>query len=251
MKLTNIIDEEYSKTEERHTDSIKGISIPTNILDAYKKYQNTLLTNDIRNAFSSTRDRNFFCYNFAKDLARTCSYEAENITQFSYFLSFGESSFVRKKYCGYFLSAFINSDYIATKRKEAYILQLENYPLNNLAHQTDGANIKIIGNVLHYVCQEMKGGTVLIEGNSEQCSGFCMQGGLLQITGNVGSFIGLDMEGGTIIVEGNTASELGRKMSGGTIIVNGTIDPFPTNSLGGEIYCKGKLLYKDGQRMYT
>lgn len=73
------------------------------------------------------------------------------------------------------------------------------------------------------------------------------------ITGNVGPYLGYRMVSGLIKVHGNVGSDIGCQMQGGRIEIFGRY----MEALGGngrfmtkgEIYAKGKLLYKDGGKV--
>ncbi len=72
------------------------------------------------------------------------------------------------------------------------------------------------------------------------------------IHGNAGDFVGIGMQEGLIEVNGDAGKYVADGMEGGEIHLNGNykrIGSMSTEITGGEIYHKGKLIYKNGKRV--
>jgi len=81
-------------------------------------------------------------------------------------------------------------------------------------------------------------------------TGYFMRDGELRIDGNVhGNELCLGMKGGLICIEGDVKGTVGTYMSGGEIRVNGKYFPVSKTMTGGDIYRKGKLIVKNGEKV--
>jgi len=98
------------------------------------------------------------------------------------------------------------------------------------------------------VCEKMRGGEVLIEGDYGWHLGENMHQGKITVIGNTKGWIGTTMSGGEILIEGNVGDHVGcavrgRKvgMNGGKIIIEGDAGTEVGYGLsGGEIFIKGE-----------
>jgi formylmethanofuran dehydrogenase subunit C len=84
----------------------------------------------------------------------------------------------------------------------------------------------------------MRGGAMIIEGDTVSDVGIYMRGGTIDIMGDAGSRIGCHMSGGSITVGGN-ARDVGLAMEGGHITVKTHADLIGEGMRGGEISLEG------------
>ncbi len=249
MKLTTILNEEYTQVtekikEEAKIDTViqeKLLSIfedvkqekdiflldfPEGVMDRHVFYDKTLelFTEELKSVEYSQTDIGSFCFTIP---------------------SVEESEQITKPMCeaSIFLSALINTHYARTKTEETYILPLTEIRLNTLCYGILGGNIKIIGDVNHYLCENMKAGNVEVFGNAKERAGVYMQGGTLHIYGNTGNALGLSNNSGTIIVEKYAPINVGLYMNFGKITVQGSIGMRAIEIYGGEVWEKDKLIY--------
>ena len=161
---------------------------------------------------------------------------------------------------GIFISALINNHYVKTKQQEAYLLLTEDFgeEIQFLCYKNNGATIHIQGNCYANLCSEMRRGIVIITGNAgynagelmkggtlrAPCAnsslGVMMQGGTIQVEGSTDDHLGINMNDGCIQVKKNTAESTGYKMIGGTIIIEGNSGNHVGHQMnGGSIHIKG------------
>ena len=95
--------------------------------------------------------------------------------------------------------------------------------------------------------QQMTGGELIINSDTDMYVGGWMRGGKITVKGNVDAFLGIAMEGGEILVEGDATNHVGsayrgdwRGMSGGLIRVKGKAgNDIGTAITGGTIIIEG------------
>jgi len=144
---------------------------------------------------------------------------------------------------GLYISKLINES-----RANEFVLPIPiGETISHLGFNNDGNQIKIKGNVGHYVGMYMKDGKIIISGNAEDSSGRGLEGGIITIQGNSRLNPGLWMRGGTLIINGDVTHDVGSGMTGGVIKLNGDYDSISEHVEGGNIYHKGKLIVENGR----
>jgi formylmethanofuran dehydrogenase subunit C len=99
--------------------------------------------------------------------------------------------------------------------------------------------IEVHGNASDYLAspyrgstEGMKGGKIVVDGDTGSDSACYLRGGLIKIKGNAGPFLGFRMGNGVVRVEKNAGNRLGTNMSGGKIVVSGVVEEvMPTFSI--------------------
>ncbi|MCK4434829.1 formylmethanofuran dehydrogenase subunit C, partial [Candidatus Bathyarchaeota archaeon] len=80
----------------------------------------------------------------------------------------------------------------------------------------------------------MRGGKIVVHGNTGNETGACMKKGLIKICGDAGQFAGLRMHGGTIYIQKDCDGRVGGCMKSGKIIVDGFLESvLPTFTIEG------------------
>ncbi|MCH7850993.1 MAG: hypothetical protein IH845_05105, partial [Nanoarchaeota archaeon] len=176
-------------------------------------------------------DRDAYAYFYnecGKLIPEPYSYTEKEVLQFFLYLSQNLPANTENEKIGIYLSALIN-----------------------YSHATDiYLPVNLIKDPLPLLGYRNKGRTVTIDGNCDGGIGYEMESGKLIIKGNVESDLGDHMKGGEIIIEGNTGVDTGFRMLGGIIRLEGEyISVDIDNFIGGEIYHKGKLKFKDGKKV--
>ncbi len=124
------------------------------------------------------------------------------------------------------------------------------YDNNYLGKEMSGGKIIVESNVGHDPGQGMKGGTIIIKGNSWG-AGQDMEDGLIIIEGNIKiHYVGWKMQGGKIIVKGNVHVDVGPLMEDGIIVICGNTYLVGSGMHGGVIYLKGGCKGTVGSEMY-
>ncbi len=112
---------------------------------------------------------------------------------------------------------------------------------NYLGVLNDGANIWVEGNAGRYLADNMTRGTVIVEGDADYGAGQYCYGGTVVIRGNAGDFTAVMNKGATIIIEGNTGDETATYMLAGDLVIVGDAGKNLGNYLiRGNIYVGGK-----------
>lgn len=119
----------------------------------------------------------------------------------------------------------------------------------NLGYRMKGGLIEVDGDADELLAADMKGGKIIVKGKARvEGVADLMKGGELIIGGDVLHACS-GMENGTVTINGYV-NRIGR-IKGGTIYLNGAYDEIETydesDSGGGEIYHKDKLIVKDGK----
>ncbi len=152
---------------------------------------------------------------------------------------------------GFFLSALINEHAKKTKNTEHYRLIL-----NHLPETLDGLGCKnntylhVQGNLGHWSCHSMRGGSFFLDGNTDDYFGKQMQGGLAIIHGNAEDNCGIEMKNGKMIIDGTTKNDLGRYMKNGRIYCHGAGKNAGKDMEGGSIRIQGDLIYPFADYMH-
>ena len=144
---------------------------------------------------------------------------------------------------GSFLSCIINIHHMQTKYAEKYfipVFQL-NTPLRLLC-DNNTANVEVEGSVKSYFCNMMKSGIVTLNGNCKNFVGNEMSGGTMYINGNAEDNLGNEMSGGTIYVAGNVGEHAGSKLSNGSIHIKGNYKSLAYYIPMGKVYHLGKRI---------
>ena len=113
----------------------------------------------------------------------------------------------------------------------------------------DETRIVVNGNVrkMKRWGQQMTGGEIVINNDTDMYVGAWMRGGKITVNGNADAFLGIAMEGGEIVVEGDATNHVGsayrgdwRGMSGGLLRVKGNVgNDIATAMTGGTIIIEG------------
>jgi formylmethanofuran dehydrogenase subunit C len=119
----------------------------------------------------------------------------------------------------------------------------------NAGNSMIGGLIEVKGNTKDFLGYQMRGGKIVVRGNVKNNLGSFMEGGNLIVNGNCGDNLGWCMQNGTITINRNAGSGIGLDMSGGEIYLNGDYKKIaePNEETKGDIYHKGKLIFKDGR----
>lgn len=112
-----------------------------------------------------------------------------------------------------------------------------------------GGEIVINNDTDMYVGAWMRGGKITVNGNADAFLGIAMEGGEIVVNGNVTNYIGSayrgdwrGMSGGLIRVKGNAGNDIGTAMIGGTIIIEGNaFIHVMTHANGGTVIVKGDV----------
>lgn len=133
-------------------------------------------------------------------------------------------------------------------------LQVNGNVEGSAAYKMKGGYITVQGNARHFAGQDMKGGKVAVVGDAGDRVGDRMKDGVIVVMGNVGEWAGIGMKGGFLEIKGDVNDRAGEDMNGGELRINGKLSKGWTYELangirGGNIYHKGKQLYKDGRKV--
>ncbi len=171
----------------------------------------------------------------------------------------------RDRACEYMIDGTVQidgdvADYLCLKMEEGKITvngSTGSFP----AQDMNRGNVHIYGNTIG-TCREMKGGTVIVEGNDTDNCAWRMSGGTLLIKGNVGERIGvfaqkcyihvarnagkdagLGMISGILRIDGKVGINAGNYLDGGNIYINGDCESIAASAKKGRIYVKGKQVF--------
>ena len=174
-----------------------------------------------------TSSNDFIYHKMIIDITRNNLYTAKSIEKFSLISDFYQNHNLFEDFIGFYLSGCINNCKdnhikIHTKHLDKKICRI--------GKKNDGKSIIIYGNVNNSVGEEMKSGSI-------------------EVFGDVGLFSGSSMGGGLIKIHGNAGHSVGFAMKGGEIHLNGDYISISRNKFGGNIYHKGRLIVKDGERV--
>ena len=98
----------------------------------------------------------------------------------------------------------------------------------------------------------MQKGKIHVKGDAGHSMGLHMYDGVILIDGNCSQgYIWFDLKGGTIRIKGNVCGDIGLEMEGGTIYLDGNYESISKDIQGGDIYHKGKLIVKDGVKLWV
>jgi len=150
---------------------------------------------------------------------------------------------------GLFLSALIE-----TSKDKNFVLRLGNIgdQVSSIGY-SNRKNIIVMGDTGRSVGQEMKDGSIIVEGNVTYELGFGMVGGDIKVNGDAGHSVGQSMVGGSIRVCGNADDNVGWTMQYGKIKVDGDAgEVVGFHMHGGEIRIMGgygqvSTLFKGGR----
>ena len=111
---------------------------------------------------------------------------------------------------------------------------------NYLGVLNDGATICVEGNAGRYLADNMTRGTVIVEGDAGYGVGQYCYGGAVVIRGNAGDFTAVMNKGATIIIGGNVGDEVATYMLAGDVVIVGNAGKDLGNYLiRGNIYIGG------------
>ena len=112
---------------------------------------------------------------------------------------------------------------------------------NYLGVLNDGATICVEGNAGRYLADNMTRGTVIVEGDADYGPGQYCYGGTVVIRGNAGDFAAVMNKGATVIIAGNVGDEVATYMLAGDLVIVGDAGKNLGNYLiRGNIYIGGK-----------
>ncbi len=112
---------------------------------------------------------------------------------------------------------------------------------NYLGVLNDGATICVEGNACRYLADNMTRGTVIVEGDAGYGVGQYCYGGVVVIRGNAGDFTAVMNKGATIIIGGDVGDEVATYMLAGDLVIVGDAGKDLGNYLiRGDIYIGGK-----------
>jgi len=134
---------------------------------------------------------------------------------------------------GIFIGAMIET----SKDNDYQIFTVKGNTLIDLIGFNNSKNITVRGNIGRYAGKEMKDGNLIIHGNPSGNIGDNMRDGKIIVNGNV---ISRDLDG----MDG-----VGWYLRGGEIHLNGDYTFISEETIGGNIYHKGKLIVEDGRRL--
>ncbi len=262
MKLTDLINEEYSHTEEIQTKKIhfQSSSLPV-LIGLYEKWIHNL---EKMGPVSGLSDKVNHCENFiyqdnppgqgytsAARLLSHAKYSPEDITALSLQLEKYEQ--LETFSCsGSFLSAAVRIHQSKTAYSGTYHIITEHLQkkLHSLGFANEKSNIVIQGSTGDNTCDQMNGGRIQIFGNIGKYSFHNFSGGNAVIYGNAGNGLCIDMWGGKIIVTGSLLAkfpfaESFTRMRDGSAIIYGNCENAGPKMKGGNILiagnCKGRL----------
>ncbi len=225
MILKNLVESEYKdiSAEEEKTILTKKNKSVEKLLRIYEEG-----LENIPDQLSKITDRDFESFNGIDRILQrhNCvSYTSADITEFCMYLPTYEShpKFIDS---GIFLSSLIYLHYERTKQKEEYLLPINSFTkkLEKICLSNDGAHVRIIGSVGNNFGEYMKSGTLILEGDADNCVGYQMYGGNISIKGNVLDRLCYHMMGGTVTIHGNIKGDMGHFIQRGKIIVYGDIE---------------------------
>ncbi len=236
MKITDLIQTEYSEVTQTDISHLKGIR-SSEVDELSSAFDTWFNSPSYRGDFWSGRT--------AENLVEHISYTQEDISIFSVRLSLsekyqniGRDSFEKE---GIFFSALINAHYKKTKVKETYTLFLSDNcsDLGYLGINNDGATILIRGNAGFNVGENMYSGKIIVTGYSNIGAGIKMMNGEIHLEEALS--LGQHMLGGKIFAK-NVRGLIGAKMRGGEVHISESYDTID-RECSGNIYFKGELIY--------
>jgi hypothetical protein len=145
----------------------------------------------------------------------------------------GENCFHRK--AGLFLSALMNQS-----SHDGFIIHVSHLKenLDFLGYRNE-KRVTIKGNAGHHTGENMKKGSILVEGSSGIMTCYAMESGYVHIMGSVDSGSAGRIAGGAFIVDGDAASNnqyaLADEMSGGVVWIKGGSGSNPGQGMKGGI----------------
>jgi glutamate synthase domain-containing protein 3 len=112
---------------------------------------------------------------------------------------------------------------------------------NYLGVLNDGATIWIEGNAGRYLADNMTRGTVIVVGDTDYGVGAYCYGGTIMVKGSAGDFAAVMNKGATIIIGGDVGDEVATYMLAGDLVILGDAGKNLGNYLiRGNIYIGGK-----------
>jgi len=169
---------------------------------------------------------------------------SERITEFSLLLEEYENKKDFEYFTGWYLSALINE----SRDKDFKIFTNCSKTTHNIGYKNT-KNIDVNGNAGNWVGGYMEGGEITVNGNVGDWIGNEMKDGKITINGNVGRWVGWGMKDGKITINGNVGDWVGLVMRDGKIYLNGDYKSLSDYIYGGNIYHKGKLIVKNGEKL--
>jgi glutamate synthase domain-containing protein 3 len=151
---------------------------------------------------------------------------------------------INYQFCsGHYLSALINK----SKEKEILIntRHLEKIP-DAIGYKNNGKIIHFDGFAGHNLGKSMINGEIYAN-NAGDSLGSNMQGGKIYVQ-NAGNSVGIFMKGGIIFAE-SIGGHVGFMAHGGEIYIKNKYKSLEENFPGGNIYHRGKLIVKNGEKL--
>jgi formylmethanofuran dehydrogenase subunit C len=201
-------DEEGKTGREYDATETKGLK---SIMEAWEGYDYDL-------ARSNAAEKG---YGRALSLLEGLEFSAGDVAKFSMMLKECEQEPRFSKKAGLFLSAAINngSEGRYTVYAGALVKSFDCFGYRN------SKDIAVIGDLGRMSAGGMERGSIVIHGKAGESLGYCnnrMRGGTIVVKGDTGGVVGYYMEGGEIIIDGD-AKDCGQSMSGGRITIGGDV----------------------------
>ncbi len=241
MKLTEELNKEYENVKETETDTIKGITDNSAVQEIYKSFtimQKRRMNESIPTSYESCRQ--IIALNVGE-------FYSNDITQFCLLVYANDQEIKNLKDFGLFCSALINAHYEHTKQTGEYhlVLPITDKKLPYIGIYNAGSEILITGDCGNYLGSEMQSGKISVTGSVGERAGHMLKGGKIIIMKDVGIETGLFMKNGNLQIFGNAKRGLGYHMIGGRIDVEGTLEDKFISIDGGEIYHRGKRIFRN------
>ncbi len=240
MKLTTILDEEYTNVKSA---TINNIQIDTKFLNHLVNAWEEIAKFPRKNSSTHPKDLSPKIEEKVKDL----KYTKDDITAFSFFMEENHKSYYEStlENLGLYLNALISLDYNKNKKTDEYILSIEKYgrEICFFGYEFNGPNVHLVGDLGRCAFQKMHRGKATIEGNVGISLGNEMTRGKIIVKKDALFSFANGMKGGVIHIQGNANGLIGEYMSGGIIHVNG--DKFygvHITFYNGKIYWKEKKI---------
>ncbi len=191
MKLTQLIEKEYTHVNEIEIQTSKTSSVQADIFAAYEEWNKDMILDSIHRKGINPKYE-FFIVDSGIEKVKKIEYTKEDITAFLIQESFFEVENFR---IGYFVSALI-------KHHQEKFPDIDNYVIitEYLKGTTFGfgsfnkKNLHIIGDGGAYLGIRMQSGTIHVTGSVSGNVGHKMTGGRIEIDGDMG-FISSECEG--------------------------------------------------------
>ncbi len=236
MKLTSIIETEYSNISEIHEVSLKtkDSKIRKQMNEMY-----LICNKSCVGKFGPSHDFKLVL-NIIKDAK--ISYTNEDITAFCFDLLNYEDPYCLS-YAGIFLSALIRSHQEKRADKQTYTLYTEHLSkyINYIGQDNVQSEIIIKGHV-GFVGNKMISGAINALGEALYNGGNEMKGGKLTVQ-SAGIIFGSFAEGGELFVTGDAGANVGFFLNGAHIELNQSYSSISPNMQKGKITHQGKVIF--------